>query len=114
MHGENTKESALQVCWNACITKYAGLISFRISVCKKPGVPLLCPTVNNSENEAVRPGGQARAPARSAARGRPLLHLLAHAATGFLQTTHAPRSRFSSLPACERMTTSYPAQEEPQ
>ncbi len=42
MHAKNPKESAPQVSWNARITKYAGLISFGISVCKKPGAyPLL-------------------------------------------------------------------------
>src|SRR5712692_9598443 len=46
MHGKNAKESALQVSWNARITKYAGLISFRISVYEKHrgGNPApLCP-----------------------------------------------------------------------
>src|SRR5712692_3717427 len=37
MHGKNARESAPQVSWNARITKYAGLISFGISVCKRPG-----------------------------------------------------------------------------
>ncbi len=56
MRGKNAKESALQVPWNARITKYVGLISFGISVCKKPGggTPP-CPTVE-AENEARQAG----------------------------------------------------------
>jgi hypothetical protein len=61
MHGKNAKESAPQVSWNARITKYVGLISFRISVCKKPGGD---PPLNNngreSENDVARHGEQAR------------------------------------------------------
>src|SRR5712692_9855407 len=49
MHGKNAKESALQVSWNVRITKYAGLISFGISVYKKPGGPPLCAAVGNPE-----------------------------------------------------------------
>src|SRR5712692_6149323 len=52
MRGKNAKESALQVPWNARITKYVGLISFGISVCKKPGGGYL--PVSNSGKSSAR------------------------------------------------------------
>ncbi len=60
MHGKNAKESAPQVSWNARITKYAGLIFFRISVYKKPGggPPSLRTTVENRRTMRLATAGR--------------------------------------------------------